>query len=386
MADFDVTSPDGRKFRVTAPEGATQDDVLAYAKEQFAKAPQAEQQPSLGMKALNSLRAAGEISPAGLFARAGRKLLGNIDKASYDAGGAVTDLTGSPEAGVATYTGLQALPMVLGGGGVGKAATPAVEGTAKWLMGTAVKPGVADRLSGDAGKAIDTLLKEGVNVTPGGMTILRQRIGDLHKQVVEKIANSKGMVNVEDAGNVERAYDKFNHAILNRESNLATIKSAQDEFLGAVKKIDPMSEYSGSIPVQLAQKLKQGTQTQLSDSFGELSGPLLEAGKDIAYGLRKGIEKVEPSVGAINSRISELMNALSVSERHALMALNKNPGGLSWMATNPKAAAGFMLDRSELFKSILARMLNYGKERIPATAGQVAGGAADAVVTNQERR
>lgn len=35
MADFEVTSPDGRKFVVTAPEGATQDQVLSYAKQQF---------------------------------------------------------------------------------------------------------------------------------------------------------------------------------------------------------------------------------------------------------------------------------------------------------------------------------------------------------------
>jgi hypothetical protein len=37
MADFEVTSPDGKKFRVTAPEGATQEQVLAYAQENFGK-------------------------------------------------------------------------------------------------------------------------------------------------------------------------------------------------------------------------------------------------------------------------------------------------------------------------------------------------------------
>lgn len=31
MPTFDVTSPDGRKFRVNAPEGATQDQIIAYA-------------------------------------------------------------------------------------------------------------------------------------------------------------------------------------------------------------------------------------------------------------------------------------------------------------------------------------------------------------------
>lgn len=35
--EYIVTSPDGKKFRVTAPNGATQEQVLSYAKSQFAK-------------------------------------------------------------------------------------------------------------------------------------------------------------------------------------------------------------------------------------------------------------------------------------------------------------------------------------------------------------
>jgi hypothetical protein len=39
MPDYEITSPDGKKFVVTAPDGATQEQVLAYAQEQFARAP-----------------------------------------------------------------------------------------------------------------------------------------------------------------------------------------------------------------------------------------------------------------------------------------------------------------------------------------------------------
>jgi hypothetical protein len=42
MPDYIVTSPQGKKYRITAPEGATQDQVLAYAQKQFAE-PQAPQ-------------------------------------------------------------------------------------------------------------------------------------------------------------------------------------------------------------------------------------------------------------------------------------------------------------------------------------------------------
>lgn len=35
MPDYEITSPDGKKFIITAPEGATQDEILSYAKTQF---------------------------------------------------------------------------------------------------------------------------------------------------------------------------------------------------------------------------------------------------------------------------------------------------------------------------------------------------------------
>lgn len=36
MPNYEVTSPTGKKYRVTAPDGASQDEVLAYAQKQFA--------------------------------------------------------------------------------------------------------------------------------------------------------------------------------------------------------------------------------------------------------------------------------------------------------------------------------------------------------------
>lgn len=57
MADFKVKSPDGKEFVVSAPEGATQDQVLAYAQNQWSKP----QEPSL-------MDRAGRV--AGLGARA----------------------------------------------------------------------------------------------------------------------------------------------------------------------------------------------------------------------------------------------------------------------------------------------------------------------------
>jgi len=35
MPDYEITSPDGKKFIVTAPDGASRDEVLKYAQDQF---------------------------------------------------------------------------------------------------------------------------------------------------------------------------------------------------------------------------------------------------------------------------------------------------------------------------------------------------------------
>jgi hypothetical protein len=45
MPAYNVTGPDGRKYRVTAPDGATQDEIIAYAQKNAAPAPAKPPQP-----------------------------------------------------------------------------------------------------------------------------------------------------------------------------------------------------------------------------------------------------------------------------------------------------------------------------------------------------
>jgi hypothetical protein len=77
MARFEITAPDGRLFEVTAPEGASQAEVLAYAQQNFGQPPQ----PSIGQKALGVGEAAlsagtGVLGQfAGNVAGVGRELL-----------------------------------------------------------------------------------------------------------------------------------------------------------------------------------------------------------------------------------------------------------------------------------------------------------------------
>lgn len=63
MPTYVVTAPDGKEYEVNAPEGATQDEVLAYAKANYGK-----QEPSMGSQILRQLgltaRAAGTAATA----------------------------------------------------------------------------------------------------------------------------------------------------------------------------------------------------------------------------------------------------------------------------------------------------------------------------------
>jgi hypothetical protein len=55
MAQFDITSPEGETFRITAPENATKEQALDYFKQNYQKTPKSEDQSFLG-KATQAIR------------------------------------------------------------------------------------------------------------------------------------------------------------------------------------------------------------------------------------------------------------------------------------------------------------------------------------------
>ena len=85
----------------------------------------------------------------------------------------------------------------------------------------------------------------------------------------------------------------------------------------------------------------------------------------------------------MNAEESKMLNALNVAERRVLIDANKNPMGLSLLAGNPQKIAAFMADRSPLFKSLAARMLNRTAQAAPGLGGAsgAAGGAAAGAAT-----
>ncbi len=111
------------------------------------------------------------------------------------------------------------------------------------------------------------------------------------------------------------------------------------------------------MPIDLAQKLKQGTYTQLRDAYGELTGAQTEAQKALAAGLRNEIEKAVPEVASHNARASDLWNALNVAQRRAAIQGNNNPLGLTSLAPTGVGAAAMAIDRSALLRSLMANAL-----------------------------
>jgi len=350
---YEITAPNGKVYEVEGPEGATEEQVLAFAKEKIAAERKA---------AVADLQA--------------RPWGSGIPKLAYKAGEKVTDfLTGmgaSPEVaaggGFAANVVSQAVPALMSGFAVQKAASPLMEAAGKSLMQSAVKPTLADLKSGKAARAIETMLKEGYNPTKGGVEAMKSRISDLNDEIAQAIQNSNATV---DKGKVASylndALQKFEKQV-NPTADVNAIQNAWTEFL-----THPLLAGSNKIPVQLAQEMKRGTYKALGDkSYGELKGAATEAQKTLARGLKEEISAAVPQVAAKNQLESELINAAKIAERRVLMDANKNPLGLGWLA-QPWMIPFWMWDRSPGAKALTARGLYSGSDAVPLAAGSGGG-------------
>lgn len=366
---YDVTSPDGKTFEVTAPDDATPEQVMAYAQSQF-KAP-----PSTAEKAVSVLKGVYDLTPAGLGVAAVKKAEHALQEGAYAAGGSVTDATGSPAAGYAANVGIQAIPTILGGG-IGSAAGKGLQAAGRSLMQSALKPPLKALESGKGQAAAETLLKEGINPTAGGVEKLNTKIDALNNQITTALSQSGATVNKgEVASRIQDVVKRVERSNPTPNDAIRDVEKVYNEFLanGLVPK---------QIPVQQAQALKQGIYKMLKDKYGTLGSDTVEAQKALARGFKETLSKEVPEIAKLNAKESELLTAVVLAQRRALMSGNANPTGLATLATNPQAAAAFLADRSPLFKSLFARML-YSGSKAGTAAGATTGGAVG-MVSGQE--
>lgn len=282
---------------------------------------------------------------------------GIINAATRAAGGAIgggvqAGMVDPDSAGAGVGVGAVTPGAVKLAGMAGAGIRKGLEFGADRLMQSALKPTVDQLRSGEAKTAIQTLLEEGINPTRGGVEKIRSRIGDINSQVDGLISGSNGTVSKQSVIDALRSTkQKFANQV-SPTADLTAIDAVSQDFAAH-------PNITGSdIPVQLAQELKKGTYRVLKGKYGEVGSASTEAQKSLARGLKEGISNAVPEVSALNAREGRLLDTLDVAERRALMDANKNPVGFAILAHNPASWAAFMADKSALFKSIAARMLN----------------------------
>lgn len=365
---------------------------------------------------INKVMSAFTYQPQAESAKSALNAIGYVPAKIADAsnfvGEKTADVTGSPVVGAAVNTGLQMLgPSVAakGAGAVARAASEKLKSGARGVMQSALKPNQAELRTGKGQQAVQTLLDEGLNVSDAGVNALRERVTDINSKIATAIDGSPAVVNKRlVASRLQDALDKFEKQVT-PTSDLAAIQKAHDEFMNhpMLDKITPAKTVetgvldasgkpitrvipaSGSenIPVKTAQEIKQGTYKSLGGkAYGELKGAEIEAQKVLARSLKEEIAAAVPEVQPLNAAESKLLNALSVTERRVLVSANNNPDGLAWLTTDPAKFAGFMASRTNMFKSIVARMLNQTGELIPASFDTPARAAALTAESEQQRR
>jgi hypothetical protein len=257
------------------------------------------------------------------------------------------------------------------------AAATGLKSGAREVMQSALKPSEKAQKTGKAASAVDTLLDTGTNVTRGGVDKMRERIDVLNDKIADVIKNSPATID-KNAATVEmqKLVNKFQKRA-NYSDSIAAVQKSWDEFIN-----HPL--LSDQTPIQVAQEMKQATTKGLGDSaYGaNVQHPAsIDAQKTWARVLKEQIAKAAPEVAPLNAEESKLLNALSLTEKRVLMSANKNPMGLAWFSANPVKMAGFLADRSELFKSLVARMLNTGSKAMGPVGA--AGPALGGIVANQ---
>ena len=342
---------------------------------------------SVGMNLVRGLLSGGPLGLAIAGTREANQTIGDAtDSVSYNAGGAVTDASAKvlpPEAAAAlgylTNLGTQAAVAYGTGKGLEKMAAPALDAAARRTMQMALKPPLEAHQKNFAPgvtkgrQAVHTLLTEGVNPTDvAKLEATRSALAAARQQELAKSGATISTSRVADYA--PNALEKFRYGPLADEA-VDVIGDVQRRFVGH-------QEIAGQadIPVQLAEKMKQGYQAAIGNKYGAISqNPTraaieTEAEKQIARGLRELQAEAAPKASESLFRESALINAKKLAERRAAMSGNNQLMGLGWIA-NPLMWPLWLAERSPTIGGLMARGMYQGQNAIPLAAGSYAGGS-----------
>lgn len=292
--------------------------------------------------------------------------LSDIETGAQEMGGRVTDLAASsaltrpiaPTLGTIARMVPDIATSIGGFGGGGALARPVGEAIAgpasRSLMHSALKP-VPSTPVAQAERAVTTMLEEGENVTLKGIRNLQKKISELESKVKQTLKGSKETINLADVGQSMAGTEA---QMLRRSDWEQATKAVRDVYSGL--KTNPLFKGSMDVPVSTANEVKQGLYKQAGETAFDTpnAGPTKEGLKSAARGIKDLVGEKVPEIQPMLKRESDLINVMKIGERRVATELRNNHGGIMWLAENPKAAAGFMMDKSSAFKSWLANFMN----------------------------
>jgi hypothetical protein len=213
-----------------------------------------------------------------------------------------------------------------------------------------------------AAQLADVGLREGINVSRRGLTKAGETIGGLNDEIASALQSSTATVPRQRV--IRRLVDpvqRFRDQVTPLD-DLRHIAQTGREFR-AVTRPD--------IPVQQAQRMKQGTYRALAGKFGgEVKSASAEAQKALARGLKEEIADAVPGVGALNARESQLLTLKSALEDAVRRTGNRDLVGLTDVVaagTNPGLLAATLAMRAPV-QSGLARVAHRTGETLSPDA------------------
>lgn len=329
----------------------------------------------------------------------------------------------APASPAEAATGIAGQAVLQGGTqAIGGAVAPMLRHGAGVIMQSAVKPGlketaraVAKGVTPSNLPIVKTLLTEGVNVTPGGIAKLDRIINATNAKIKEAVANLPGSVDpakvatrtkgvadrlaqqvdpMDDVSAVQRVTDNFLSQPGTTAVGQVGTKSVPTGVLNASgmmvsHQVPVMGRVPRALSLPEAQAMKTGTYRTLKEkAYGEMKGPAIEANKALARGLKEEIEmearKSGVDLGAFNAREGAAITAKEAVAKRVAAAGNRDAISLAWLAANPTAGLLFVMERSPVVKSLLARGMYQSASRVSKVPENVLRLLVTSVATQQD--
>lgn len=164
----------------------------------------------------------------------------SVDEGMTKVGGAVTDFASSKGAspGVAGVAGtltkmlpdLATLPLSSIGGAAKAASNTTLQNMAKWWMAKALAPTPTQWKTGEAAKAIDTMLEKGFSPTKAGVEKMHASVDDLNEKIANVLKDSTATIDKNAVlGPLMERLEKFKENVT-PSANINILKKAWKEF------------------------------------------------------------------------------------------------------------------------------------------------------------